>query len=305
MKDSRLRRFALTVVIIGTAVLAVRIFSPRLTNGQSPGTVAETTKPAQKKAIPFRPNGVAIQVSVVPGAVVCQDLASVHLVWRLYENYWTDAMQDRLTNGSSRTLRGPSSPEPDPKAYGCSFLAAGTPVEFEHTLPGIVQVTAKFADARFVRGVTQENMVRAISATENDPPEQQGSVGRKTETPPSRKGPVEGQANESQSDTTPGAGKGPFVPGQNGVSFPQCLYCPDPPYSEEARAAGVVGTVSLRIVIETDGHASDIQIVKGLGYGLDELGVRAVQGWRFKPAMRSDGSPVPTTVPVELNFRLK
>jgi TonB family protein len=300
-----LRRFALTIAIIGAVALAVEIFSPRLTDSQSAGNIAAPSKASQKKAIPFHPNGVAIQVSVVPGAIVCQDLVSVHLVWGLYVNYWTDAMQDQLTNGGSRVLRGPSSPEPDPKVYGCALLAAGAPVEFEQTLPGIVHVTSKLADGHFVRGVTQENMIRAISEKENDPSQQQGSVGRKAQAPASKEEPMEGQANESQTDSTARVGDGPFVPGQNGVSFPRCLYCPDPGYSEDGRAAGVVGTVSLRIVIEADGRPADIQVVKGLGHGLDELAVRAVQAWRFKPATGPNGSQVPTTVPVEINFRLK
>jgi TonB family protein len=285
--------------------LAAEIFSPRPAYSQSPGTVTETSKPAEKKVIPFHPNGVAVQVSVVPGAIVCQDLASVHLVWKLYVDHWTDAMQDQLTNGGSRVLRGPSSPKPDPKVYGCSLLAAETPVEFEHTLPGIVRVISKLADGRFIRGVTQENMVRAISEKETDPGQQQGPVGRKAHAPTSKEGGVEGPAHERQTDITPDAGDGPFVPGQNGVSFPQCLYCQNPQYSEEARAAGVVGTVSLRIIVKTDGRAADVQVVKGLGHGLDELAVRAVQAWRFKPAMGPTGKPVPTTVPVEINFRLK
>jgi TonB family protein len=298
-------RFALTVAIIGAAALAAEIFSPRHAYSQSPGTVTETSKPAQKKVITFHPNGVAVQVSVVPGAIVCQDLASVHLVWKLYVDHWTDAMQDQLTNGGSRVLRGPPSPKPNPKVYGCSLLTADTPVEFEQTVPGIVRVIAKLADGRFIRGVTQENMVRAISAKETDPGQQQGPVGRKAQAPTSKEGAVEGTAHEDQSDITPDAGGGPFVPGQNGVSFPQCIYCLNSQYSEEARAVGVAGTVSLRIVVETDGHAADIQVVKGPGHGLDELAVRVVQAWRFRPAMGPTGKPVPTTVPVEITFRLK
>jgi TonB family protein len=67
-------------------------------------------------------------------------------------------------------------------------------------------------------------------------------------------------------------------------------------------AAGVVDIFYLRIVIETDGHFADIQVVKGLGYGLDEVADRAVRAWRFMPATGRNGNLVPTTVTCRNRF---
>ena len=44
----------------------------------------------------------------------------------------------------------------------------------------------------------------------------------------------------------------------------------EPEYSEEARAAKLAGTVLLRIVVDIDGKAKDIEVVNGIGLGLDE-----------------------------------
>jgi protein TonB len=77
----------------------------------------------------------------------------------------------------------------------------------------------------------------------------------------------------------------------------------EPGYTEEARTEKIAGTVLLSIVIETDGSASSFQIVKGMGFGLDEKAVEAIGQWKFKPGTR-DGVPVPVQAQVEVNFRL-
>ena len=95
-----------------------------------------------------------------------------------------------------------------------------------------------------------------------------------------------------------------FRPGQNGITYPSCLYCPEPQYTPEARAAKIEGVVSLQVIIQPDGHATNLQIVKGLGHGLDERAVEAVRKWRFKPAIGPNGMPVATITPILVNFRL-
>jgi len=92
--------------------------------------------------------------------------------------------------------------------------------------------------------------------------------------------------------------------GRDGVGMPACKYCPDPEYSKEARKKKYEGVVVLSVVVTTEGKATNIQVTKGPGLGLDEKAVDAVRKWRFKPAMK-DGKPVPTKVPIEVTFRLK
>ena len=89
----------------------------------------------------------------------------------------------------------------------------------------------------------------------------------------------------------------------NGVTKPQIISQADPEYSDEARKAKYSGLVILSIVVNTDGTASAIKLVKSLGMGLDEKAMEAVQKWRFKPGTNK-GIPIRVKAQIEVNFRL-
>jgi protein TonB len=114
-----------------------------------------------------------------------------------------------------------------------------------------------------------------------------------------------------------GDGGGPGVgPGWNGgagghgysagggVNYPTCVYCPPAKYSEEARKAKFQGTVTLQVLVTPDGRGTKIEVMKGLGMGLDEQAIEAVEGWKFRPAYGADGKPVATVIGIEVMFRL-
>ncbi|HWN74548.1 MAG TPA: energy transducer TonB [Candidatus Udaeobacter sp.] len=90
----------------------------------------------------------------------------------------------------------------------------------------------------------------------------------------------------------------------NVVSQAACLHCPEPPYTDEARKAKLQGNVTLRVLIGADGRAARIQLVKGLGLGLDEQALQAVRSWRFVPARDAHRQPVPTWATIETRFQL-
>jgi len=99
-----------------------------------------------------------------------------------------------------------------------------------------------------------------------------------------------------------GFGGGAFRVG-NGVSQPAVIFKVDPEYSEEARKAKYSGTVLLQLVVDVDGKAKNIKVMKGVGLGLDEKAIEAVQKWKFSPG-KKDGKPVAVYATVEVNFRL-
>jgi|SRR5665213_750429 len=99
-----------------------------------------------------------------------------------------------------------------------------------------------------------------------------------------------------------GVGGGVFRVG-GGVSQPAVIFKVDPEYSEEARKAKYSGAVMLSIVVDTEGRARDIHVVKSLGMGLDEKAMEAVGKWKFKPGMKG-GQPVNVRATIEVNFRL-
>jgi TonB family protein len=96
---------------------------------------------------------------------------------------------------------------------------------------------------------------------------------------------------------------GIFEPGRGGISEPRCEYCPNPTYTNEATEQRTEGTVNLLIVVNAEGRATTVSIVKKLGNGLDEAAAEVIRTWRFKPAVNVDGKPVATRVPVEITFR--
>ena len=87
------------------------------------------------------------------------------------------------------------------------------------------------------------------------------------------------------------------------VSAPACIECPVPEFTEEARKAKYSGTVVLWVVIDVDGRAKDIQVVRGAGLGLDEEAMRAVIGWYFRPGERN-GRRVRVATTIEVNFTI-
>ncbi|MEO8127033.1 MAG: energy transducer TonB [Bryobacteraceae bacterium] len=100
------------------------------------------------------------------------------------------------------------------------------------------------------------------------------------------------------------AGGGTYEALSNGpTTGPVPLYNPDPEFSEEARKAKLQGQVVLEVVVDTDGRAHRIRVREGLGLGLDEKAIQAVESWRFKPGHRN-GRAIAVRATIYINFRL-
>lgn len=99
-----------------------------------------------------------------------------------------------------------------------------------------------------------------------------------------------------------GIGGGVFKVG-GGVLAPKPISTPDPQYTEQARQARYEGTCVLAMIVGPDGKPRDIRIQRGLGMGLDQKAIEAVQQWRFEPATK-DGRAVAVQISVEVSFKL-
>lgn len=84
---------------------------------------------------------------------------------------------------------------------------------------------------------------------------------------------------------------------------PLIIQWTDPPYTDDALARAIEGTVTLIAIIGDDGRVGAVNVSEGVGGGLDQSAVRAVRGWRFAPATR-DGRPVDVVVEINVNFAL-
>ena len=73
-----------------------------------------------------------------------------------------------------------------------------------------------------------------------------------------------------------------------------------PNYTDAARRAGIEGTVVLLLTIDEAGRVSHVQVVKGLGYGLDKAAAEAARKWIFAPGT-VDGRP--TRMKTRISYR--
>lgn len=103
----------------------------------------------------------------------------------------------------------------------------------------------------------------------------------------------------------PGGGEGESnLPYSRGVLAPTCVVCPYPIYTDEARHAKMQGTVTLRVLVGSDGKASEIRVMRGVGFGLDERAVQTVRNWKFNPARDANQRAIAAWITIEAVFRL-
>jgi TonB family protein len=89
-----------------------------------------------------------------------------------------------------------------------------------------------------------------------------------------------------------------------GMTVPTVLRRVPPQYTEEARRAGLNGSVVLQAVIKTDGTVDVLRVVRGLPLGLTENAIDALKEWQFSPG-KKNGQDVDVSVNLEVNFNLR
>ena len=89
----------------------------------------------------------------------------------------------------------------------------------------------------------------------------------------------------------------------DGVSAPQVIHAVDPEFTESARSANYQGTVSIQLIVDSQGNPQNVQVLRHLGMGLDEKAIQAVRQYRFRPAMYQ-GHPVAVQMVIDVDFHL-
>ncbi len=80
---------------------------------------------------------------------------------------------------------------------------------------------------------------------------------------------------------------------------------PEPEYPLLSRQRGDEGVVTVRLRISETGQVTDVDVIATSGHpALDDSARRAVQRWRFRPAVR-DGVPVVGSIRTAVHFRLR
>jgi hypothetical protein len=90
---------------------------------------------------------------------------------------------------------------------------------------------------------------------------------------------------------------------EDGINPPKIIERPEIPPTTEARKTKTWGTVKLSGVINRNGGIQGLEVVKGLGRGLDERALEGVRNsWVFLPATKN-GEVVETMIGIEVEFR--
>lgn len=67
----------------------------------------------------------------------------------------------------------------------------------------------------------------------------------------------------------------------------------EPRISRSELPSGVHGEVVVEVTIDAEGNVVEEKLLRGVGYGVDEKVIAAIQGWHFQPATRN-GVPIPS-----------
>lgn len=81
------------------------------------------------------------------------------------------------------------------------------------------------------------------------------------------------------------------------------LYKPLPTYTAQAMQKHVQGNVTLRVRFTASGHVQVLNVVRGLGYGLDRQAELAAEQIRFKPATQN-GHPIDAVRIIRITFQM-
>jgi TonB family protein len=86
------------------------------------------------------------------------------------------------------------------------------------------------------------------------------------------------------------------------VQPPVAIHKENPKFSKQVKEARFSGQVLVSLIVGSDGNPRNVHVLRGVGMGLDEKAVEAVQQYKFKPALKH-GKPVAVYLIVEVNFQ--
>ena len=93
------------------------------------------------------------------------------------------------------------------------------------------------------------------------------------------------------------------MPGCAHPMFGAPIKADNPSYPPEARVQHRSGTVTLYVLVASDGTPQRLQVIQTAGKDLDDAALLAVKQWKFAP-FACEGAPVPMETEVAVHFKL-
>ena len=85
------------------------------------------------------------------------------------------------------------------------------------------------------------------------------------------------------------------------ITPPRLIRQVNPKYSPGSRGIRIQGSVTIALIVSSQGTPKSPHVVKGLDKDVDQAAIEAVEKWLFAPA-KKDGKPVAVNVTVEIQF---
>jgi len=102
---------------------------------------------------------------------------------------------------------------------------------------------------------------------------------------------------------TGGGSGGGLMSVGGGVAAPEVIHSVEPEFTQDARQANFQGSVSIKLIVDSQGNPQNVRVTRHLGMGLDDKALEAVRQYKFKPAMYQ-GHPVSVQIVIEVDFHL-
>ena len=189
--------------------------------------------------------------------------------------YYAEGSVDRSLADCGGFLRGTIDPHSTWEVHG----------EFIHGRGG------KFAEKWMFRKAAPPGASRAATARDSVP-----SVGHVVTGGGSAAG-ASPRSAAPRDSSLPGPGDYVYV-----EELPTAITKAVPVYPEEARRAGVSGTVMVKALVARNGRVVDVEVASSIPE-LDDAAIQSVRQWEFKPAM-TKGQPIAVWVMIPIKFTL-
>jgi TonB family protein len=101
----------------------------------------------------------------------------------------------------------------------------------------------------------------------------------------------------------------------DGVKASTVIFTVEPDFSEAARKRKVAGDITVKFIVDVDGHPRDLKVIKSTvipnttskdraaAQSLEPKAIEAVSKYQFKPATLN-GKPVPCWMTIEVNYQM-